>query len=107
MSTTQRKRKIPGRSAVVTHATERVHRNTATSILNDFISYNMNVVKHYQQTYSIISFLILWGEPRPRNFAGMVKLASTIALGTISERSAGSNPVTRTRGVIYVQMQMR
>lgn len=34
------KKKIPERSAVVTHATERVHRNTVTSILHDFIPYN-------------------------------------------------------------------
>ncbi len=97
MSTIQRKRKTPKRNAVVTHATERVRRNTITSILNDFIPYNMIVVKHYMTKHFIISFLISRGEVSPQNFAGMVKLAATIVLGTISERSAGSSPVTRTK----------
>lgn len=72
MSTTQRKRKILERNAVATHATEKVYHNTATSILNDFISYNMNVVRNYITNLFNNFFLNLMGRASPRNFAGMV-----------------------------------
>lgn len=66
------KKKSSGRSAVAMHATERVLRNTVTSILHDFILYNMNVVKNYVTNLSYTFFLNLMGRASPRNFAGMV-----------------------------------
>ena len=78
MFTTQWKRKIPEENVAVIHATERVHRNTATSILNDFILYNRNVVKHYSTNLFNNLFLNLTGRGPAPKFRGYGVIGSHV-----------------------------